>query len=273
MKATNRPFSVEASDARLRAILDLADDSFVDTERIPDPERLTYDNGFYVECASVFIDIRGSSAMTAKHTHAELGKIYRAYISECVAVMNQDLNCREIFIQGDCVGAVFHAPRDEDVDSVLLRAGELNSLIERLNWRLSERGYAPLKCGIGVSAGRALMIQAGYKGSGINEVIWMGDVVNEAAKLCHRGNRGQNLPLQVSSMAFARLNAKNRKLLESASIGVMGPFHYQGNLVSTEMSDWTAEQKGNKPTMLSRLISSVALDTDPGPLRSISWWS
>lgn len=273
MKPTNIPFSIEASDARIRSILDAPEGCLRDAQRIPAAERLTYGNGFYVECAAVFIDIRGSSALTAKNSEAELGKIYRAYISECVAVMNQDPNCREIFIQGDCVGAVFHAPRDEDVDSVLLRAGELNSLIERLNWRLSERGYAPLKCGIGVSAGRALMIQAGYKGSGINEVIWMGNVVNEAAKLCLLGNRGQNLPTQVSSSAFARLNAKNRRLLRSASIGVMGPFHYQGNLVSTEMSDWTAEQKGNKPTMLSRLISSMKQDTDPGPLRSVSWWS
>ena len=28
------------------------------------------------------------------------------------------------------------------------------------------------------------MVQAGYSGSGLNEVVWMGDVVNEASNLC-----------------------------------------------------------------------------------------
>jgi class 3 adenylate cyclase len=272
MKATNIPFSIEASDARMRSILELTDSAFAETEQIPTSGRLTYENGFYVECAAVFIDIRGSSGLTAKHTQAVLGKMYRAYISECVAVLNQDPNCGEIFIQGDCVGAVFHAPRDEDVDSVFVRAGELNSLIEHLNWRLDQRGYPALKCGIGMSAGRALMIQAGYKGSGINDVIWMGDVVNDAAKLCHLGNRGENRPAQVSRSAFSRLSAQNRKLLTAFSPVFLGPSHYQGNFVSREIAQWTAQQRGDKENALTWLIASLAPAEELGPLRKVSSW-
>jgi class 3 adenylate cyclase len=253
-------------------MLELTDGAFTETEQIPASARLTYENGFFVECAALFIDIRGSSALTAKHTQSVLGKIYRAYISECVAVLNQDPNCGEIFIQGDCVGAVFHAPRDEDVDSVFVRAGELNSLIEHLNWRLSQRGYSAIKCGIGVSVGRALMIQAGYKGSGINEVIWMGDVVNQAAKLCHLGNRGDNLPAQISAGAFARLNGQNRKLLKKFSPVFLGPTHYQGNFVSDEMARWTAEQRGDKGNALTWLIASLGPAEEPGQLRAVSTW-
>lgn len=272
MKATNKPFFIEASDARMQEILELADVSFGETQQIPDPGRLTYENGFYVECAAVFIDIRGSSKLTSKHSPAVLGKIYRAYISECVAVLNQDPNCGEIFIQGDCVGAVFHAPRDEDVDSVFHRAGELNSLIEHLNWRLAQRGYTPLKCGIGMSSGRALMIQAGYKGSGIFDVVWMGDVVNEAAKLCHLGNRDDSKPAQVSPGVFARLCPRNRKLLKPYSPVILGPVHYQGNFMSTEMAAWTARARGDRENALTKLISSLGPAEEPGPLRSVSSW-
>lgn len=272
MKATKISFSMEASDARIRSILELTDSAFAETEQIPASERLTYENGFYVECAALFIDIRGSSSLTEKHTQAVLGKIYRAYISECVAVLNQDPNCGEIVIQGDCVGAVFHAPRSEDVDSVFVRAGELNSLIEHLNWRLKQRGYAAIKCGIGISAGRALMIQAGYKGSGINEVIWMGNVVNEAAKLCHLGNREGNQPVQVSRSAFARLSAQNRKLLSAFSPVILGPVHYQGNFISREMAQWTAQERGDKESALTRLIASLGPAEEPGPLRNVSSW-
>jgi hypothetical protein len=40
-----------------------------------------------------------------------------------------------------------------------------------------------------MSYGRALMIKAGYKNSGINEVVWMGDVVRGACHLAGHGNR------------------------------------------------------------------------------------
>lgn len=256
----------------MRTILDLTDYAFVESEQIPPPERLTYENGFYVECAALFVDIRGSSSLPSKHTQPVLGKIYRAYISECVAVLNQDPNCGEIFIQGDCVGAVFHAPLDADVDSVFMRAGELNSVLAHLNWRLSQHGYSALKCGIGMSTGRALMIQAGYKGSGINDVVWMGEVVNEAAKLCHLGNRENNQPVQVSTNAYARLGPSNRKLLERFSSVLLGPSHYEGNFVSTEMAAWTASQRGDKPNELTKFLQWLGTNPEPGPLRRVTPW-
>lgn len=272
MKATHTPFSLEASDERMRSILGLTDDAFVATGHMPSPGRLTYENGFYVECAALFVDIRGSSALPQKHTQPVLGRIYRAYISECVAVLNQDPNCGEIFIQGDCVGAVFHAPDDADVDSVFMRAGELNSVLLHLNWRMSQHGYSALKCGIGMSVGRALMIQAGYKGSAINDIVWMGDVVNEAAKLCHLGNRDSNKPIQVSASAFTRLNTPNRKLLDRVSPVFVGSSDYQGNFVSSEMAAWTAEQRGHKPNELAKLIDWLGRDKEPSRLRRVTSW-
>ena len=34
------------------------------------------------------------------------------------------------------------------------------------------------------------MVKAGYSGSGINDVIWMGDVVNTACHLANKAGRG-----------------------------------------------------------------------------------
>jgi class 3 adenylate cyclase len=240
MKATNQPYAIGASDARIAEILDLADNAFAEASAIPPSESLTYSNGFYVECAAMFIDIRGSSGLVDKHKSAALGRIYRAYISECIAVMNQDPNCGEIFIQGDCVGAVFHAPNGSDVDSVLARAAQLNSLVAHLNWRLGERGYATITCGIGLAVGRALMIKAGYKGSGISDVVWMGNVVNHAAKLCHQGNRGQRCAIQVSKGAYRKMSNANRSLLRPVDVG-LSRSHYEGDILDNEMRRWTAE--------------------------------
>lgn len=51
MKATNIPFSIKSSDARIRSMLELTDSAFTETEQIPASARLTYENGFFVECA------------------------------------------------------------------------------------------------------------------------------------------------------------------------------------------------------------------------------
>lgn len=116
------------------------------------------------------------------------------------------------------------------------------------------------------------MIQAGYKGSGINDVVWMGDVVNEAAKLCHQGNRDTNDPIQVSKSAYGRLNEANQKLLDRVSLTLLGPVHYEGNFVSTAMAAWTAQQRGEKPNELTKLIQSFARSSEQGPLRRVSTW-
>jgi class 3 adenylate cyclase len=261
VKATNQPYSIQDSDARISEILEAADDSFVEAAAIPELNRLTYTNGFYVDCAALFIDIRGSSQLVAKHRSSTLGKLYRAYISESIAVMNQDANCGEIFIQGDCVGAVFHTPTNADINSVFFRAGQLNSLINLLNWRLEQRGYSQIKCGIGMSIGRALMMKAGYKGSAINDVIWMGNVVNEAAKLCHKGNRELHAPIQVSLGVQQAVIEEWKKLLSPLG-GLFMPSHYQGDFISTDMHNWTAERQVKSPFFFDDILKGLRLSAE-----------
>lgn len=188
MEATNTAYSHEASNDRIRDILDSAE-TFEEVNEIPARSRLTFSNGFYVNCTALFIDIRRSSELPNTHTRPVLGKLYRAYLSECVAVINADPNCREVFINGDCVSGVLNTPYAGDVNRAFDTAASLHSVTKMLNWRLEQKGYTQIKCGIGLAYGRALMLKAGYRGSSINDVIWMGDVVNEASNLCHRGNK------------------------------------------------------------------------------------
>lgn len=56
---------------------------------------------------------------------------------------------------------------------------------------------------MGASYGSSLYIKAGYKGSGINEVVWLGKLVGEAAKLCSYGNKTwSDKELMVSDVFF-----------------------------------------------------------------------
>lgn len=265
MKTTGAAYSTEDSDARIREILDEGDQAFEELDHIPSSDKLTYSNGFYVYCTALFIDIRGSSKLPENHNRPVLAKIYRAYLSECVAVLNQDANCREVFINGDCVSGIFETPSKADIDSTFFRAAQLNTLMKLLNWRLEQKGYAQLKCGIGIDYGRALMLKAGYKGHSINEIIWMGDVVNQASNLCHQGNKGSRKAIQVSPAIQQNITRDDYlKLLDPIygnGLLLSNPTGYEGDLIGVEMNAWIEEQQAKQKPKGLGLATLLGLDS------------
>lgn len=246
MKSSFNSYDHKNSDERIREILDSAE-AFDEIDDIPDRDKLTYANGFYVNCTALFIDIRDSSKMPDNHTRPVLGKIYRAYLSECIAVMNGNAQCRETFISGDCVSGIYSTPKKIDIDAVFNTAAQLSSIIRILNWRLAQKDYSQFVCGIGIAYGRALMLKAGYKGSGVNDVIWMGDVVNETAKLCQEGNRDGQKELQVSTTIFDNLNEHNKGLLSAVRDWPFDPvMRYEGSIIDLSMQEYLSGLEDRK---------------------------
>lgn len=262
MQTKPSSYDVATSDARIIDILDSAE-SFNEVNSIPARSSLTYSNGFYVNCTAVFIDIRGSSKLTDTHTRPVIGKIYRSYISECVAIMNADENCREVFITGDCVSGIFDSPYTSQIVSAFETAGRLSSVVELLNWRLKKKNYQPITCGIGIAYGRALMIQAGAKGSGVNDVVWVGDVVNEAAHLCHEGNRGLRSSVQVSTDVYINLTDKYKDFC--SPVGLFPPDNYETDIYNVVMREYldNEKSKANNVNLGELLAQLFANNTYP----------
>jgi class 3 adenylate cyclase len=118
---------------------------------------LTFTNGFYAYCSALFIDIRDSSLLPDKYTRPRLAKLYRAFISEMVAIFNSDSSAREVNIVGDCVWGVYNTPSKTDIDDVFSLAYHANSLVKVLNYKLTKAGFEKtISCGIGMSYGRAI---------------------------------------------------------------------------------------------------------------------
>lgn len=213
--------------------------NFEEVDSLPERDRLTFTNGFYANCSAIFVDIRDSSSLPKHYNRPTLAKLYRAYLSEMVAIFNSDHGTREVNIAGDAVWAVINTPYQSDIDDVFCLAYTANSLMELLNKKLAAAEYeTPIKAGIGAAWGRALMIKAGYNGSGINDVVYMGDVVNEAAHLAARANEGYSNPIFVSSDFWGNLSDHNKGLL------AFNQTHrcYTGNVVLKAMDEWIDEQ-------------------------------
>ncbi len=243
MKASFSNFDHLKSVERIKEIINTSDLNFEEKDSIPSRDLLTFTNGFYVKCSAMFVDIRDSKALTEKYKRPTLARIYKSYISELVAVMKCHSKVSEINIEGDCVWGVFDTPYQSDIQELISVSAMISSLIDILNWQYEKKGYDPISVGIGIDYGRALMIKAGYKGSAINDIVWMGDVVNRASTLCSYGNKSySDYETMISSIVYDNLTNHDQELFS------WNPNRqcYHGNIVNVDMNNWLKEQKEQK---------------------------
>ena len=208
---------------------------------IPSRESMTYENGYYVKCYALFVDIRDSSKLPENHCKPVLAKIYRSYISELTAVTQSYDTCKEVNIVGDCVNGIFTCHSKDDVLDPFSAAYTINGIIQVLNRKLVAKGYNTIKIGIGIAKGDALMVQAGYKGSGLNDVIWMGKVVNYACHLCGSANKNGNSLINISEEVYNDLAGKlgyNNVPYQDMMCRPFGENYYTGDVIQHSIKEW-----------------------------------
>ncbi len=240
MKASYIKYSHTDSDARICEILDSSDYGYEEKDSVPNRESLTFTNGYYVNCAALFVDMRGSKTLAEKYKRPTLARIYRAFISELVALLSGNPTICEVMIEGDCVWGVFDTKIKTNIDDLFSTAACVVSLVKNINWRFSQRSIAAIPVGIGLDYGRALMIKGGYRGSGINEVVWMGELVGAAAKLCNHGSRTFNdKPVMLSRVFFDNLCESNKRLCSWNSTWEC----YHADVINSCMAEWLANKQ------------------------------
>ncbi len=233
MKATNTTYNIQDSLQRMDNILN-SSNICEEKDYIPSRDTLTFTNGYYVNCCAIFVDICGSSDLTDAHTRPVLAKIYRCFISELVALFNGESSCKEVSINGDCVWGIFEITHEATINVMIDIAAKASSLIDIINYKLQKKGYQQIEVGIGVDYGRALMAKAGYKGSSINDVIWMGDVVNKACHLCGYANKtASDNRIMVSNVIYTRCKEEYKRFFSyNTNRGC-----YHGSIVNRNMNN------------------------------------
>ena len=236
-KETSYTYKIEDSADRMDDILDANDNDYEDEgNSIPSRDKLTYKNGYYVDVTAIFIDIVDSSKLTDGHKRPTLAKMYRCFLSECVAVMNSYEICKEININGDCVWGVFETPKMVDVEKVIEVAAKLNDMIKLLNYKLKKKKYEPISTGIGIDDGNALMVKAGYSGSGLNDAIWMGEVVNSACHLANKAGRGWRKNVLISERVYENISKDVQDYFSKCQID--SKTYYESDIVWSEYEEW-----------------------------------
>jgi|SRR5680860_4048 len=239
MDSNYREYKHIDSFARIDEILKQPSTNFEEKQSLPDRDALTYTNGFYAYCSAMFVDIRDSSKLPDIYNRPALAKLYRAFISEMVSIMNGNAKAREINIVGDCVWGVFNTPSKSDIDEAFSMAARANSLLKVLNYKLLKKDYkTPVQVGIGMSYGRALVIKAGANGSGIADVVYMGDVVNQASKLAAAaGGAKVSAPIAMDGVSRQNLSESHKGMTTHNSTYSF----YTADVMNTAMNDWYKE--------------------------------
>lgn len=244
METKSKNYDYKDSFRRIDDILDGTDKSLEELKSIPSRNNLTYSNGFYVKSSAIYVTLRDSASLPSKFPLPILAKIYRSFISETVAILSGNESCVDIRINGDCVSGIYDTPHKTDIDNMFSDAARINSLIKTLNFKLAEKGLQQVSIGIGMDNGHSLMVKVGYSGSGINDVLWIGGVVNRAPQLCRYAGKHEGIESTfVSYKIFVNLSDYNKKLLKKH------PVHncYFGDVINVTMDEWNERQsKKNK---------------------------
>ncbi|MGD6850810.1 MAG: adenylate/guanylate cyclase domain-containing protein [Candidatus Bathyarchaeia archaeon] len=231
MKSDYTEYNFKRGIERINQIIDTPDAKYEELEKLPTRDSLTYTNGFHVKCAALFVVIRDPAELTDLHRNNRLAKLYRIYLSEVTAVMNGNSKCAEINIAGTCISGFFDAPWQDDLNEVFSTVGKISSIVRIINQRFSD---CPIKIGIGLSYGKALLVKVGYKGTKLGEVIWVGDVVSEASRLASYANKEPaDRETMVSEIVYHNLDDENKKLLAFNSARDC----YHGSVVNKHMNN------------------------------------
>lgn len=256
MQSNYKPYEFNKSLNRLDAILN-GSFSYQEINSIPNRDKLSFNNGYYVNCCALFVDIRKSSELPKLHKRPVLARIYRSYISEIVSILNSYTSCKEINIIGDCVSGIFDAQNTMQIREVYTASHMISGIVQILNHKLSKRGIIPISIGIGLAYGRALMIKTGAHGSGINDVIWMGEVVNQASNYCNMANKQSIKQIVIDSKIYACIDKREQQFFSKQLFDNW----YHGNVVTLGMHEWLiAEQNKKQPSILSDLDQIIKRD-------------
>lgn len=218
----------------------------VEKSAIPNSDsEFTYENGIKSWVGALFVDIVDSSKLF-KSCDENTARIIRSFCSEIISILKDDGNYREIGIRGDCVYCIYNAPYKTDLVEIFRHAYRINSFMTMLNTLLKRNGYSTIYAGIGLGVDQDLIVKAGQSGSGINDKIWIGKAVVDAAHLSNIANRNGISPIAMSPAFYDNIidilykeNENYKSWIKQHCYGYYGNIdYYHCNITEIGFNEW-----------------------------------
>lgn len=158
-----------------------------------------------INISVLFVDIRYSTKIVSEVSHVSAAKMFKAFMKGIASIVSFNRGKVRAF-NGDGVLVVFYG--DKGPDQAVKTAGQISwflSIIlkKRLDNILKQNQVLRVNkisfdYGIGVDYGDVLVVRGGIKGLHNNDLVWVGNVPNYAAKLSHRSRKSFHIHITKS---------------------------------------------------------------------------
>jgi class 3 adenylate cyclase len=200
--------------------------AYTSTQFVPSREDsgLSYERGKdkrgkEIETCVLFVDIRNSVALTDKHQHQTMGRVYTAFTKAVLKVArHHNGHIRNII--GDRVMIVF--PVANCFKNAVDCAVSINHIASKI---INKRFEVDFKCGIGIAHGNLRVIKVGIQRNGTENgenkgLVWVGKPANYASRITDMANK-----IVEQELIEVRYNPKNPRKLSGiypSGGGIMG---------------------------------------------------
>lgn len=221
----------------------------VEKDNIPSSDsEFTYENGVKSWVGALFVDIVDSSKLF-QYPDENTARIIRSFCSEIISILKDDDKYREIGIRGDCVYCIYNVSYQTDLVDIFCHAYRINSFMSMLNSLLKKNKYSTILAGIGLGCSQDLIVKAGQNGSGINDKIWIGKAVVDAAHLSDVANRNGISAIAMSPLFYENIiedlckeNEKYKHWITAHTSNYNGGVeYYHCDIVETKFDKWIKE--------------------------------
>lgn len=166
--------------------------------------------GKIINISVIFVDIRYSTKIVSEVRHTTAAKMFKAFMKGIASIATNGGGKIRAF-NGDGVLVVFYGS-DGPVQAVKV-AGQISWYLgEVLKKRLDKildqnqvlhKNKIEFDYGIGVDYGEVLVVRGGIKGLHNNDLVWVGNVPNYAAKLSHKSRK--NFHIHITKNVYQGL--------------------------------------------------------------------
>lgn len=181
---------------------------------IPDVEDIRLGKfGRELELAMLFIDIRESTKIVDGFRRTTAARMYKAFLSGVTQIARANNGELRSF-NGDGVLVVFigDSRRTNAAKAALQMSWfckkVLKPKVESFFATNNELKDLDFDFGIGIDAGKVLVVRGGIRGENNNDLVWVGNATNYAVKLSSLSNNGYNI--FISEDVYKNMNKSSK---------------------------------------------------------------
>lgn len=176
-------------DAIDKKVKEIIDEKFevTDVTIVPDIEdsRLTFNNkGLRFEGNSLYIDMRGSTAVLNNHNRTTVAKLHKAYFHTIVTIA-KNLGGQVRSFNGDGMLVFFQGTTKEVLSNAVKAAMQMKWMLSSSDSSVKKQmeKYSTVNFGIGIDNGKILCSKVGISGTNNRDLVWVGNAVNKSVKI------------------------------------------------------------------------------------------